>query len=480
MRTSRRGCEPPRRTHRRDVRSRGTCRSSRSRATAERCRRACAARAAACTASCIDAARFERCTRPSSAAASAGASLPISTACRTLPRKACGQRREVLALAHAARDHHQGSRHAGDRGDGRADVRALGVVDVAHAAGVGDPLRAMRQVLERTRALRASWARAIPRHRPARAPRAHWPRCAGPRSSVRPVSSSAIALAGEQRARSGPEQREIRVGALDGERDGAACRRGASQPPAGRPHSAPRWRPARKSATWPARRPRWTDSDPCDPPSRSEPPPLEAAARTWSRAENSTARERTRSGVGCSSRSSAATPRLPPASTVRPPPRAMRATKRRDRALAVGAGDADHRRAHVAGKEFDVAEHFDAAIPRRPRDRLLERQPRGHQHLRGSVEQRQIEAAEPQVELIREIAEIGESRRRAARIGGAHRDAALRQVAQAGNPGFAEADDDAMHQRIFKVARPNNMSTKLMIQKRTITFGSAHPLSSKW
>ncbi len=32
----------------------------------------------------------------------------------------------------------------------------------------------------------------------------------------------------------------------------------------------------------------------------------------------------------------------------------------------------------------------------------------------------------------------------------------------------------------FKVERDKIAKTKLIIQKRTITFGSAHPLSSKW
>ena len=35
------------------------------------------------------------------------------------------------------------------------------------------------------------------------------------------------------------------------------------------------------------------------------------------------------------------------------------------------------------------------------------------------------------------------------------------------------------HQRIFKLAKPINTKITVMIQKRTITFGSAQPLSSK-
>ena len=41
------------------------------------------------------------------------------------------ERREVLVLAVAARDHDQRPVHAGDRRERRADIGALGVVDVA-------------------------------------------------------------------------------------------------------------------------------------------------------------------------------------------------------------------------------------------------------------------------------------------------------------------------------------------------------------
>ena len=63
-----------------------------------------------------------------------------------------GERREILPLALAARDQHQGSFEAGDRRDGRADIGALRVIDVAHARDVRDEFRAMleaRKGLER-------------------------------------------------------------------------------------------------------------------------------------------------------------------------------------------------------------------------------------------------------------------------------------------------------------------------------------------
>ena len=58
-------------------------------------------------------------------------------------------------------------------------------------------------------------------------------------------------------------------------------------------------------------------------------------------------------------------------------------------------------------------------------------------------------------------------------------------------PGLARADDQhlvrsdagddvVVHQRTFSVASATSASMKQMIQKRTMTFGSAQPLSSKW
>ena len=115
---------------RRGARSCGTCRGWRRPATAARCRpgaprgrgahRGVMRRRALGGAHALE--HAPRC---------AGASLPISTACRTLPSNAARERREVLALAVAAGDQHQRPGQARDRGQGRADVRALGIVDVS-------------------------------------------------------------------------------------------------------------------------------------------------------------------------------------------------------------------------------------------------------------------------------------------------------------------------------------------------------------
>ena len=79
-----------------------------------------------------------------------------------------------------------------------------------------------------------------------------------------------------------------------------------------------------------------------------------------------------------------------------------------------------------------------------------------------------------------------ELRRRGARVGHREPPAARVQVARAGEPGAAQADDHgvrrlvgAVTHRSFSVASPASTSSSEMIQKRTITFGSAQPLSSK-
>ena len=150
-----------------------------------------------------------------------------------------------------------------------------------------------------------------------------------------------------------------------------------------------------------------------------------------------------------------------------------------NRALAIRAGDADHRGPDRTGEQFDVTEDLNATLARALGDRLLQRDPGRHQQLRGAVQQRQIEAAQSKVELLRQRAQRGKSGRILARIRRTDRNTPLREVAYARGARLSETHDDAVHQRIFKVARPARTNTKLMIQKRTITRGSGQPLSSK-
>ena len=186
-----------------------------------------------------------------------------------------------------------------------------------------------------------------------------------------------------------------------------------------------------------------------------------------------------RSGTGSSSRSSAGLPRFPPASTLNPAALGHARDQARHRALAVRAGDADHRRRGGAREQLDVSQHLDAAAARLGDDGLLRRHPRREQHLRGAVEERCIERPETQIDALGQTAELGETRRRRARIGRRGGNIVPREIAQARGPRFSQAHHDRAFHRIFNVARPVSISKKLMIQKRTITLGSLHPLSSK-
>jgi hypothetical protein len=127
----------------------------------------------------------------------------------------------------------------------------------------------------------------------------------------------------------------------------------------------------------------------------------------------------------------------------------------------------------------------------RPRARGVEersgqRHPRGDHDQVGMLEQRGIEAAGAQHHVAAERAERAQPRRFRAAVG--HRDprAAREQEARDRVAGLAKTDDHGAQRhgrgcahRSFSVDRPASTSRKLMIQKRTITFGSAQPLSSK-
>ena len=124
-------------------------------ATAAPCRPAAPRAAAARTAAVERRRALGACTRLASAASSAAASLPISTTCRTLSLNAAASGAKSCPLPSPPAINTKGPSEARHRRHGRADVRALRVIDVAHARDVGDPRRAMRKARERTRASRA-------------------------------------------------------------------------------------------------------------------------------------------------------------------------------------------------------------------------------------------------------------------------------------------------------------------------------------
>ena len=85
---------------------------------------------------------------PASASPIAAASRPISSTALQWRSTRCPERREVLSLAVAAGDQHDGLRETVERGLRRRDRGALRIVDEEHAARFDDPLHPVRQPFE--------------------------------------------------------------------------------------------------------------------------------------------------------------------------------------------------------------------------------------------------------------------------------------------------------------------------------------------
>src|SRR5690606_32225518 len=129
-------------------------------------------------------------------------------------------------------------------------------------------------------------------------------------------------------------------------------------------------------------------------------------------------------------------------------------------------------------------------------ERLAHGDARRHDDLRSAFEQRRIELAETRFRLGSELLERSGFGRRRSIVGDGELDAARAQEASAGQARATEAYDDGaavrgvrgesrrcafechVH-RTFRVARPTRTRITERIQKRTMTFGSAQPLSSK-
>src|SRR6185437_2792294 len=150
--------------------------------------------------------------------------------------------------------------------------------------------------------------------------------------------------------------------------------------------------------------------------------------------------------------------------------------------------------------QLDVADHRQATRACGIEEGTVHGYARGqHQQIRLG-EQRRIETAGAQRE--RAATRLGQLRQRCepwrllAAIGARDADATREQKAGHRYTGLAQAYDHGaarplqqartdlimawrLIHRSFKVERPASTSSRLMIQKRTMTFGSAHPLSSK-
>jgi hypothetical protein len=166
--------------------------------------------------------------------------------------------------------------------------------------------------------------------------------------------------------------------------------------------------------------------------------------------------------------------------------------ERRHRALAVRAGDAEHRRLVVPGEQLDVAEHRDVLRHGLTEDFFFQGKARADAHHVDIVEQARSEG--PGVQIAREV--LG-PRRRLPAVGDAHLAALARGPARHRKPGVAQAEDEhapadqrrrrragkvpeggLAHHRSLSVDRPKSTSIMVMIQKRTTTWLSFQPSSS--
>ena len=145
---------------------------------------------------------------------SASASRPMSTTARARAAIARAKRREILPFPVAARDQHDGTRHAVQRCHGGADVRAFRIVvegDAAHSrATFSQPVRKPAKTPQAGEHRVDGQVRASRR---AQAPRARWPRCADRRREARSTGSSVPRAAREHRRRRGCPSRARRGGA---------------------------------------------------------------------------------------------------------------------------------------------------------------------------------------------------------------------------------------------------------------------------
>jgi hypothetical protein len=163
------------------------------------------------------------------------------------------------------------------------------------------------------------------------------------------------------------------------------------------------------------------------------------------------------------------------------------AQQRGDGALAIGAGDSHHRRVGGAREQLDVADDVQAARARLHEERIVQRHARRGDHDVGAVEQLHVEAAGARDHGGAERLDALELGRRRATVGDRDTVAAALQMTRHRQAGAPHAHDHRVarrlcrlrHHRSFRVANPAKTRRKLMIQKRTMTLGSVHPLSSK-
>ncbi len=157
-----------------------------------------------------------------------------------------------------------------------------------------------------------------------------------------------------------------------------------------------------------------------------------------------------------------------------------------DGALAVAAGDADHRRRGGAGEQLDVAEDRDPGLLQCGDEGIVQRHTR-RDHGAGVLRPGPwgVEAAEMELARRHRRAHRLDAGGRGTRIGQHQRRAGARQVARGGGAGLAQSDHQHLasvegqaHQRTLSVERPTSTRIRVMIQKRTMILGSGQPFSS--
>ena len=168
------------------------------------------------------------------------------------------------------------------------------------------------------------------------------------------------------------------------------------------------------------------------------------------------------------------------------------AGQRRRRRFALGAGDGDDAAEEPARRKLDLRDHRHAAPARGLHRRLLRRHAGAEDDEIGGREG--LRPVAPQLQLHAESCQRLGFRCLAPRVGKRHvRAPAGEQLrgGQAASRGSRDGDAFAgdvecqipRHesvQRSLSVARLNNAKMIPTMTKRVITFGSLHPLSSKW
>jgi len=157
------------------------------------------------------------------------------------------------------------------------------------------------------------------------------------------------------------------------------------------------------------------------------------------------------------------------------------ADERRGRGLPVGAGDGDEGRAEKASREFQLAEDRDARLRRRGKDGIRRRHAGGGNDevyprknlriVRGGLHPRQRRGGQG----------LG------IHVRSRHFCPPAEEKLRRGQPRFGQPDDgDVLSLQFhncaylnFRVLRATRARRMEMIQKRTMTFGSAQPFSSK-